>query len=190
MGNIGQKRGRLWPVAILMACPCSFLGAQDATTGGDTVEPFRVQMPRNQVARAVTVALEGADRLLSQPACLDVLDDFRDAKARTLREVLHEKSVSARSYLRWIVFADGRGSMTCGAKGALAITVPGSRVVFVCPAAFLATSAEETEVAVIHEMLHSLGLGENPPTAKEISKRIKNRCRSLRPTITADGTRP
>jgi hypothetical protein len=29
---------------------------------------------------------------------------------------------------------------------------------------------------VIHEMLHTLGLGENPPSTFEITERVKQRC--------------
>jgi hypothetical protein len=29
---------------------------------------------------------------------------------------------------------------------------------------------------VIHEMLHSLGLGENPPSSREITKQVTARC--------------
>ena len=32
------------------------------------------------------------------------------------------------------------------------------------------------EALVIHEMLHTLGLGENPPTSTEITKRVEGRC--------------
>jgi hypothetical protein len=28
----------------------------------------------------------------------------------------------------------------------------------------------------IHEMLHTLGLGENPPTTSEITRRVEMRC--------------
>jgi hypothetical protein len=30
---------------------------------------------------------------------------------------------------------------------------------------------------VIHEILHTLGLGENPPTSIEITQRVESRCR-------------
>jgi hypothetical protein len=30
---------------------------------------------------------------------------------------------------------------------------------------------------VIHEMLHTLGLGENPPSTFEITARVRDRCR-------------
>ena len=36
---------------------------------------------------------------------------------------------------------------------------------------------ESAEAALIHESLHSLGLGENPPTSSEITSRVISRCR-------------
>jgi hypothetical protein len=137
-------------------------------------------MPRNLVARSVRRALEGADQLLARVDCQEVLADFRDASDQTLWEVLKGKQVSAREYLRWISFADGRGSRACGDKGALAATAPGSRVVFICPSAFAGASDEEAEIAVIHEMLHSLGLGENPPRSRDITDRVRRRCGAAR----------
>jgi hypothetical protein len=123
--------------------------------------------------------LAGADRLLAEPACQEVLTDFRDASARTLKEVLNDSEVSARGYLRWIVFADGRGLKACSSKGTLAATSPGSRVVFICPTAFVEAvggNPEHAEATLIHEMLHALGLGENPPRSKEITDRVLSRC--------------
>jgi hypothetical protein len=32
--------------------------------------------------------------------------------------------------------------------------------------------------AVVHELLHSLGLGENPPTSREITAQVLKRCRT------------
>jgi hypothetical protein len=32
------------------------------------------------------------------------------------------------------------------------------------------------EVYVIHEMLHTLGHGENPPTSHEITQKVVRRC--------------
>ena len=65
-------------------------------------------------------------------------------------------------------------------------TTPGVPRVFVCPAgggqvtSRLARiefqSGSLAEATVIHEMLHTLGLGENPPTAFEITRRVRNRC--------------
>src|SRR5262245_43756001 len=57
---------------------------------------------------------------------------------------------------------------------------PGSQVVHFCGDRF--THALETRgpgflaAVVIHEELHSVGLGENPPTSGEITRRIEERC--------------
>ena len=34
----------------------------------------------------------------------------------------------------------------------------------------------EAEAMIIHELLHTLGLGENPPTSIEITRRVESRC--------------
>lgn len=39
-------------------------------------------------------------------------------------------------------------------------------------------SSSHAEAIVIHEMLHSLGLGENPPTSDYITSRVMERCRN------------
>jgi hypothetical protein len=41
-----------------------------------------------------------------------------------------------------------------------------------------AASRQESraEIAVIHEALHTLGLGENPPDSLEITRRVAERC--------------
>jgi hypothetical protein len=37
-------------------------------------------------------------------------------------------------------------------------------------------NGHEVEAMVIHEMLHSLGLGEDPPSGREINLRVLMRC--------------
>ena len=64
-------------------------------------------------------------------------------------------------------------------QGNLAVTEPGSRVVFICPTAFVEAVSgkpEQAEATLIHEMLHSLGLGENPPRSRDITERVLFRC--------------
>ena len=183
MGSIGRKRGGLRSVAFLMAWVCAVATSRDARGADKTLEaaPFRVRVPNNEVSQAVTRALVAADRLLAEPACQEVLTDFRDASARTLKEILDGNDVSARGYLRWIVFSDGRGLKACSSKATLAVTEPGSRVVFICPTAFVEAAwgnPEDAEATLIHEMLHSLGLGENPPRSRDITERVRVRCRS------------
>jgi hypothetical protein len=182
VGTIGRKRGGPWFVAFLMTWVC-LAASRDVGAGDETPEaaPFRVRVPYNDVAQAVKRALAGADRLLADPACQEVLTDFRDASGRMLKDVLDGNGVSARGYLRRIVFADGRGLRVCSGQATLAVTEPGSMVVFICPVAFVEAVSgkpEDAEAALIHEMLHSLGLGENPPRSREITERVRVRCRS------------
>ena len=69
------------------------------------------------------------------------------------------------------------------------VTVPGSLPVFVCPTGvghnngrFAGIQVQEPAVAeymVIHEFLHTLGLGENPPTSFEITAQVRERCRRV-----------
>jgi hypothetical protein len=143
-----------------------------------------VRVLDGETAHALRRALVGADRRLAEPACREVLTDFTDAAGRTLEEVLDAHGVSAQTYLRWIVFSDGWDPGACSNKGTLAVTAPGSRVVFVCPRAFVEAmrgTPEHTEATLIHEMLHSLGLGENPPSSSAITKRVLSRCASRPP---------
>ena len=128
-------------------------------------------------ALAVVRALDGARRKLASPACQEVLTDFTDPEGRTLRENL--AAVSPADYLALMVIRDGeipKGSGRCAHPGAGAFTQRGSGVVFVCAGNFARQGPRLRENALIHEMLHSLGLGENPPSSKEISRRVEQRC--------------
>jgi hypothetical protein len=182
MRSVGRK-GREWCVALLLGLVCIGGFPRTAAAGDDVAEsaPFRVRGLKSETLWAVRRVLAAADRRLDRAACLEVLTDFRDASGRTLREVLDAHEVTARGYLRWISFADGGDSRPCRSRGTLAATEPTSRVVFICPKAFVeAASAtpEDAEATLIHEMLHSLGLGENPPSSREITERVRARCGS------------
>lgn len=126
----------------------------------------------------VRSAVRGASRRLSDPSCAAVLDEFRDREGRTLRARLGELDVDASAYARMVLFYDGGSSAPCRRPRTYAFTAPGSRVVRACPAlGWLAASApEQAEAVVIHEVLHTLGLGENPPRSDEITARVERRC--------------
>jgi hypothetical protein len=64
-------------------------------------------------------------------------------------------------------------------NGVLAVAFPGSPAVFVCSKAFREVYRKHplyAEATLIHEALHTLGLGENPPTSREITSRVVKRC--------------
>jgi hypothetical protein len=76
------------------------------------------------------------------------------------------------------IFRDGHEHATCRTSPAAAFTGPGSRVVFVCGNRFGTIGRERAELVMIHELLHTLGLGEQPPTSGEINRIVARRCRS------------
>ena len=56
---------------------------------------------------------------------------------------------------------------------------PKSRVVFVCTTRFADRYAHHTaggELLLIHELLHSTGLGENPPAGLQVTDAVGRRC--------------
>jgi hypothetical protein len=126
---------------------------------------------------ALTRALEGARQRLAGPGCAAVLDDFEADIGLLLSPRL--AGISPADYLDVVVFADGRDRSPCRGRQALATTSPGSRVVYVCGPTFVEQAELDPELAqatLIHEMLHSLGLPENPPGSHEITRRVLARC--------------
>src|SRR5262249_42403983 len=98
---------------------------------------------------------------------------------RTLQQVLDSLGETSQTYFRALVFYDGSGRVPCASATTVAFTSPGSRAVFLCAANFLATAHRDAGYAsalLIHEELHALGLGENPPTSGQITARVVDRC--------------
>lgn len=77
-------------------------------------------------------------------------------------------------------FADGDETVQCRTdEGVALFTALGSHVVHVCSKRFvrLAAKPERAEMLLIHELLHTLGLGERPPTSAHITSVVTRRCR-------------
>jgi hypothetical protein len=124
--------------------------------------------------RAVLVrGLIGAAVRLRQPGCAAVLGDFSDADGRTLDKVIEATGVTPADYLKRVYFTDG--DMDRCATNRVFFTYPGSHVVFVCPLVRQEPS-RHVELYVIHELLHVLGQGENPPSSAEITNQVGRRC--------------
>ena len=78
---------------------------------------------------------------------------------------------------------DGSSQALCRKTKTALVASPGVRRVFVCKT-FAEVQLRQPGVAesmVIHEVLHTLGLGEAPmpgqPTSIEITQRVESRCR-------------
>ena len=82
-------------------------------------------------------------------------------------------------YVRSVPFMDGSGESLCNRGKVTLVSTPNLPRVLVCPA-FAAVQRSQPSLAeslVIHEVLHTLGLGENPPSSAEITQRVEERCR-------------
>ena len=155
--------------------------ARAETRPGDDVFVVRSVVQPAGGGVALHWAVVGAYRRLEQPACRGLFAEFADASGRTLQENLDALGETGGTHLAQILFADGSGRRRCQGDEAFAFTTPGSRVVYVCGRAFkdLANrNPVKAQAIVIHEALHTLGLGENPPSSSEITARVLAACRS------------
>ncbi len=175
-GSKGWTRGGASIVLSLAAVLGATLGGASAEARDTAATGARL---RDNAARAaVAEAIRGAARRLVDPRCQALLTTFTDAAGRPLRQALDAEGLTASDYLSRIYFYDGTMS-GCRPRW-LAYTAPGSHAVFVCGDRFLAAWRQNpayAECAIIHEALHSLGLGENPPSWEEITARVLESCR-------------
>jgi hypothetical protein len=165
------RRAAIWMGAVMLAgVPATVQPGYHAARGLE-LNPMH--------AAALDRAVAGAARRLERPACRRVFTEFRDAAGAPLQDRLDALGIGPADYLSLVVFADGSARRTCRRDDVLAVTAPGSRVVYVCGRVFneaAARQASRAEIAVIHEALHTLGLGENPPDSLEITRRVAERC--------------
>jgi hypothetical protein len=171
------KTRRAWTARSMMALGLLSAGppaSAQTTTDGMLTSRFRDRGAAAIVRRAV----EGARRRLDRPACRRLFSEFTDESGRPLADVLEAKGTSGPDYLGRIIFYDGEPHRQCRRETILAFTAPGSAVVLLC-AEFMKAGRRDPKLAeavLIHEALHTLGLGENPPTSAQITARVLNRC--------------
>lgn len=142
------------------------------------VPEVRVRIGRPALAAAVREAVSGATQRLGRVRCSSIFSDFADGSGAPLQSRLDALGLSGAAYLGQMGFHDGQGLDRCEHGRALALTMPGSRVVWVCSAFTLLLKRDPglAEVVVLHEALHSLGLGENPPTSLEVTAEVVKHC--------------
>jgi len=125
-------------------------------------------------------ALGKASVLLASPGCGSLADEFADRDGRPLSNRLNALGVDIQTYLTFVVFTDTSRRQACTAR-VLGFTSPGNRMVNVCSEELKRAwqqYPEHTVAALIHEMLHTLGLGENPPSTHEITRGVLDRCKA------------
>ena len=125
--------------------------------------------------KTVRIGFHVALARLKYPSCAAVFQDFLLPDGRTAQSELDRRRIGPGELLGRLVFADGSHAATCHNGRALLITIAGSPLIRVCPG-FSRLNASDSAVLIIHESLHALGLGENPPTSREITNRVEQRC--------------
>jgi hypothetical protein len=165
----------MWRRGILS---CALLiGIVAGRAGAQT--PVILGFMDSDIRLAVRRAVEGAAARLARPGCQDLFADFTDEGGRRLSTTLAasgKSSTEAFSVLR--VFDDG-AAPRCHAGTTLAFTQTGSRLIRICGPQFrdrFQQNRTTTEIVMIHEFLHSLGLGENPPSSQAITEQVVVRC--------------
>jgi len=128
--------------------------------------------------RALESARTQATALLQGEECRKIFSDFADAVGRPLQEKLDGIGQTPAEYLGRVQFLNGEVQMLCRRSRVQMVTTGKSRYVYVCPQfrQYQDRHPERAPALVIHEALHTLGLGENPPTSLEITGRILARC--------------
>jgi hypothetical protein len=152
--------------------------AQTPALADDRGRPFHIFLA-GKARMTIDDALQGAMRRLSLPGCQHLFEDFADQDGRALTVNLVATEKSPADFLAGLYFVDGDDSPQCRTDQPVALfTTPGSRVVHVCGKRFVrfAVNTKGGEILLIHELLHALGLGENPPTSSRITSAVMNRC--------------
>jgi hypothetical protein len=166
----GRTRGATGlAVAVLAAAIC-----EPAAAG-----PPQGAADRMTARSLVAGASHRAAAKLRRPECRELLSDFRDGDGRRLSELLEERGIEASEFLAGLTFVDGRAVPRCASGTVAAGAIPQSPYIAVCKETFARVQSADPGLAanvVIHEMLHALGLGENPPTSEEINRQVARRC--------------
>lgn len=167
-------------VLVLGCCvPHSAADREPDPTARGVVEKHALILrlsPFGQAAlrRAIDLALAK----LAAPECSSVYEDFTLQNGATPRRVLEGLGMTPSELLESLVFIDGSWDGVCRKGRAALTTTPGSRVIHVCPgfAQLQSRDPERSAYLIIHESLHALGLGEDPPSSSEITQGVERRC--------------
>ena len=168
---------RLGPLAVLVLALSLSLAAAPAVDAGSKPRLAAVGLtPAERQALQWSVGI--AAQQLRRPECLKAFVEFQLDDGSTPLGKLEAAGLTAEEHLATLEWESGATSGRC-APGALLATVRNGRRVTVCPgfAKIVASRPAFGATLVIHEQLHALGLGENPPTSTYITTRVYHRCR-------------
>jgi hypothetical protein len=139
----------------------------------------QVELTTRMATVSVSRALERALERLREPSCRSLLQEFRDSTGVSLDERLAAREATLEAHAASVLFRSGNGQETCQNPFVAAFTRPGAQVVRICEAHWMRRQLRPgawSEAVLIHELLHTLGLGENPPSSQFISQRVRASC--------------
>jgi hypothetical protein len=155
-------------------------GVAQMTSATSRLSEFHVVMA-GAVGRAqVQHAISGAARRLASHRCQTIFTEFHDQSGQPLQGMLDASHQTGAQYLASLRFIEGGDQPRCRrSSSVVAFIEPGSHVVWICGDHFEAGFNHDPgmmEILLIHELLHALGLGENPPRPAEITQKVMARC--------------
>lgn len=178
----GKKRVRVGCILVLFgSLECGRVVAQALDDEDDAVQPPVIGQKDPRLVIAVRLAIAEAARRLATAECRRVFSDFLAKDGSTMQHNLDVKGENPRGYLRWLIFQNASAEGICRRPDVVFSTTTGSRIIQVCAKRFVEAqflSGGYAATLVIHEELHSLGLGENPPTSRDITLKVIARCGS------------
>ena len=173
IGTAGTaKMARSSPLACALVIAL-FAGRASAQT------PDLFRLPEDETGFAVRLAVEGATTRLARAGCRELFADFGDATGRQLATTLRASGKSPAEAFGLLRFSEDRDAPLCRSGVTLAFTLTGSRFIRVCGRHFrneFMRSRTTAENVLIHELLHALGLRENPPSSDAITRQVAVRC--------------
>jgi len=148
----------------------------DGSAGGHARGAPRPRAALEDKIPELKLARLGARERLGDPECQAVLADFQSVNGGRLDLVLRSTGRTAQEQLDLLVLESGLGRPLCDRRVSMAFTRIGSPEVSICLRPFTLLPQPMQEAVLIHEMLHSLGLGENPPESVAITTQVLKRC--------------
>jgi hypothetical protein len=158
-------------IAVVCLGLCSSLSAAGDSENRPALTLNLMFADRQSVQRAVYLALAR----LARPSCAAIFEDFLLPDGRTLRSELNRREIGPQELVKSLLFVDGDRATACRNGRSVLITTPGSPLIRVCPG-FAQLGSRLAVSLIIHESLHALGLGENPPSSRDITNRVERRC--------------
>jgi len=165
----------MWREAVLTQV--LVIGILDTCAVAQT--PTLLRFEDKQSRFAISQAIKGAAIRLERRACQEVLSDFTDETGQSLSATLAASGRTPVEAFGLLWFVDDPRAPQCESGARLAFTQTGSHLIHVCGQHFTSWFTRHratTEIIVIHEFLHTLGLAENPPTSEAITQRVTVRC--------------